>query len=386
MRSRARELKLSCVVERAQVKSYAREHRLSIEMAARRLRHDFLARAARKLGIRTIALAHHADDQVELFFVRLLRGAGGEGLAGMPGKSASPSDRGLILIRPLLDQPKSVLMEFARRAGVRFREDATNASLDILRNRVRHELIPLLREHYQPGLVRVIQRQAEIFSAESDFLVGQARRWLRRKDTEFESLPVALQRHCLRLQLLALGERAEFDLVEELRRAAGTPITLAPNTRVLRDQKGRVSKDISEPDVTSLEIKPVTIDLAERAETSFDGVKLSWKLVKAERPDYPRGRDGREWFDGDKIGQVIHLRHWRDGDRFQPSGTSKPVKLQDLFTNAKIPRAARRRLTVATTEAGDIWWVEGLRIGEKFKVTRFMRQRLEWKWKRFARL
>jgi tRNA(Ile)-lysidine synthase len=86
----------------------------------------------------------------------------------------------------------------------------------------------------------------------------------------------------------------------------------------------------------------------------------------------------REIFDADKIGGVIILRHWQPGDRFQPIGLKTPVKLQDLFVNAKIPSAKRRELVLATTKAGEIFWVEGLRIGEQFKLTPETRQKLVW--------
>src|SRR5207245_6181139 len=128
---------LPLVVGRAPVRTFAARHRLSLEMAARGLRHEFLARSACNRGVETIALAHHADDQVELFFLRLLRGAGGEGLAGMKWRNASPSDPGIQLVRPLLDQPKSALRVYAAERKIQFREDATNASLDIQRNRIR---------------------------------------------------------------------------------------------------------------------------------------------------------------------------------------------------------------------------------------------------------
>jgi len=148
----AKKLGLPFVSERADVRQFASAHKLSIEMAARKVRHDFLARAAARRRISSVALAHHADDQLELFFLRLLRGSGGEGLAGMKWRNPSPSSPKIELIRPLLDQPKSALKSFAAEMKIPFREDATNALLEIQRNRIRHELLPLLREKYQPAL------------------------------------------------------------------------------------------------------------------------------------------------------------------------------------------------------------------------------------------
>jgi tRNA(Ile)-lysidine synthase len=89
---------------------------------------------------------------------------------------------------------------------------------------------------------------------------------------------------------------------------------------------------------------------------------------------------GCESFDADKVGPEILLRHWHVGDRFQPIGMSSPVKLQDWFTNQKIPRERRRELVMATTATGEIFWVEGLRISEKFKLDPQTKRRLVWRW------
>src|SRR5262249_18795499 len=94
----------------------------------------------------------------------------------------------------------------------------------------------------------------------------------------------------------------------------------------------------------------------------------------------PRSRAGCELFDADKVGLLVRLRHWRRGDRFQPIGMDGEVKLQDWFTNLKVGRARRRELLVATTALGEIFWVEGLRIGERFKLDKATRRQLKWQW------
>jgi tRNA(Ile)-lysidine synthetase-like protein len=95
-----------------------------------------------------------------------------------------------------------------------------------------------------------------------------------------------------------------------------------------------------------------------------------------------RGTKNRERFDADAIGDVVTLRHWRAGDRFQPIGMKSPVKLQDLFVSAKIPATQRRRLVVAEADGRGIFWVEGLRIAEAFKLQSTSARYLEWRWKR----
>ena len=102
VRQTAATLNLPIVVERADVKRFAAQSKLSIEMAARKLRHEFFSRVAKQQKISVVALAHHADDQVELFFLRLLRGAGGEGLAGMKWSAPSPADKQIRLVLSLI--------------------------------------------------------------------------------------------------------------------------------------------------------------------------------------------------------------------------------------------------------------------------------------------
>ncbi len=369
------------VSENADVRALAAERKLSLEMAARALRHDFLARTARRLGISTVVLAHHADDQLELFFLRLLRGSGGEGLGGMKWRNASPADPQIELVRPLLDVRKADLRKVARNYRIQFREDKTNASRRIQRNRIRHELLPLLQRHYQAALPATIRRTMEIVSAEAELAAMLAKDWLKRaRGKRFEKLPVAVQRRVLQMQLVEQGITPEFDLIETLRREPMKKVALDPVQIVWRDVKGRIQwARISKPLLTdSLETR---IDLRQKKDVIFNGARIVWTVEQnggARRPMY---QDGRELFDADKVGRQIILRHWRAGDRFQPIGMQSPVKLQDLFVNAKIPKERRGRLVIATTRAGEIFWVEQLRIAEQFKLTAGTKRRLRWAWR-----
>jgi tRNA(Ile)-lysidine synthase len=367
--------KLNCnfISERGEVKKFAKSNRISIEMAARTLRHEFLARTAKRLKIKTVALAHHADDQIELFFLRLLRGTGTDGLSGMSCKTTSPADKAIQLVRPLLDQPKELLREFARENRIRFREDATNLSTDFERNRIRLEVLPILKA-IQPALENTVTRTMGIIAAESDFVVNAAQEWLR-QPTHFDPLHIAVQRVCLRLQLRRMKLPTHFDLVEQLRLEPNKIITVNPKTSVYRDSKGiihtRAKKEFSFNDLE------LGIDLAQSNEAVFAGKKLSWSFQNRKGDSFLREQNC-EWFDAGKISSRIRLRHWKAGDRFQPIGAKKPKKLQDLFTDLKISRGERHDRIVAVTEQGEIFWVEGLRISECFKLDTTSRRRLKW--------
>ncbi len=420
VRRTAEALSVPIVVERADVRKLARSRKLSLEMAARKARHEFLARTGTRLGLSTIALGHHADDQLELFFLRLLRGSGSQGLVGMKWKSPSPVAQSLRLVRPLLDLPKAALHEYAIRHKIAFREDASNACQDFLRNRVRHQLLPLLKKKYQPALDSVVSRTAEILAGESEFAELSARNWLsrleeqraqmkrkpktrvahKRRGCRFEDLHVAIQRRVIQMQLPRLGIVSDYELVEKLRSKPEKRISITRMDRepvsasqtplqTLRKVEGSIFCDadgilhlVDKPvALASFASESLTCDLSESSGSAeFGGLRLRWKFSNGTFG--PKPLPGRELFDADKVGEKVVLRHWRPGDRFQPIGMTAAVKLQDLFTNLKISADNRRGLVLAATSEGEVFWAEGLRISERFKLTSQTIRRLHWSWER----
>jgi len=381
VRQTAGAMKLPFVAGSANVTAFAAKSKLSVEMAARKLRHEFFARVARERQMDEVALAHHADDQVELFFLRLLRGAGGEGMAGMKWRSPSPLDPKIALVRPLLDLTRAELAAFAREHQVRFRHDATNFSLDAPRNRVRNELLPLLRKKYQPGLAKTVLRLMDIVGAESEFAGAAARQWLARRKPVFAKLPVAIQRRVLQWQLAGLGVPSEFELIENLRKSSGSLVNVGPALFISRDAEGLVKLRTRQP--VEFKANELKVHLAGMpGQADFAGVRFRWDFAGVKNRPRLNKRTGRELFDADAVGGHITLRHWRPGDRFQPIGMKSALKLQDWFVNQGIPRARRHQLVVAAAETGGIFWVEDLRIGGHFKLTPQTKCRLIWHWHR----
>jgi tRNA(Ile)-lysidine synthase len=383
LRKTARALKLPLVAGRVNIRKAARQAGISIEMAARDRRHGFLARTAHRLRIPIVALAHQADDQVELFFLRLLRGTGSLGLAGMKWASPSPSDPSVLLVRPLLRHSKAELATAARAHGIAFSEDETNASLEFERNRVRHELIPLLREKYQPALMETVPRLMELAGAEAEVVTAVANAWWRTgKWIEFGRLAVAVQRRVIQLQLFQLGQTPDFELVEQLRAAPDEPFAINQTQTLCRDTGGLLHLR---------KIQAVKFDPARRrvvlrggkGRAGLDGLNVKWEIETVSGAQFTR-RANVEYFDADKVGAAIWLRYWQPGDRFQPIGCGSSRKLQDLFVNMKVPRDQRRARVVAETSQEEIFWVEGLRLAEKFKLKPGTVRRLKWQWRRGA--
>jgi tRNA(Ile)-lysidine synthase len=381
VRHAAKRLGLGFVSERWPRERQTTAKQLGLEMAARLARHEFLARSARFHRTSTIALAHHADDQSELFFLRLLRGSGGEGLSGMKWRGPSPADGWCMLVRPLLDVRRVDLEACARERRIHFREDASNRDARRDRNWLRRKLLPALTQRFGEGSVPAILRTMDLAGSDADFAREAAAAWLAgRRRPPFERLHPAVQRQCLRLQLQRLDLPLGFDLIERLRQFPDKPVAATSRSIVRRDADGLLAR-VQPQDKFRLD--ELTVDLSATDGCEFQDVTFTWACGRAPQPfRRPAPRAGVEFFDAAKVGATVRLRHWRPGDRFQPIGMNRPVKLQDLFTNAKIPTAHRRRLVVAEAAGGEIFWVEGLRIGERFKLGSGTRERLRWRWKR----
>ena len=358
VRSQAALLGIPCRVEHLPVRATAKASRESLEMAARRLRHAFLARSAVTTGSFEVVLAHHAQDQAELILLRLLRGAGSEGLAGMKESALSPADQRVTLLRPFLPFERSELERFARDRGVAHREDASNHDLSIPRNRIRHRLIPDWMTHHSPALPRILARIADIAAQEADYLREQARRWRESaRPDPWDSLHVALQRAILRSELLEQGRSAEFEVVERLRRAraSGTEKS-APVPRSGKSTR-RERRRAVEPWTVSFEGPQGECPLS-------DGARLQWRRLKRSMPF----DQGWEQFDATTLPERVALRHRQPGDRFQPLGQSNPARLQNLFINRRIPAPQRERLWVLDLGGGILAWVEGFPAGERHRL------------------
>jgi len=235
----ARRLGVDATLERRDVRSYQTMHCLTLEEAARQVRYQFLAEVAGKAGAGRIAVGHTADDQTETILMRLLRGTGALGLAGMQPLTEWDSlggQRGLKIVRPLLEVSRKEVEAYCQRHGLAPRRDSSNLSKVHLRNRLRCELLPLLRR-YNPRIDEALLRMADTLTSDLDFLEQQVSRvWdgvvseeekaVVLKAAELKSLHPALQRHLFRLvlkRLLGDLEDIEWKHIEKMRQALDLP-------------------------------------------------------------------------------------------------------------------------------------------------------------------
>ena len=369
------------------VKALKRRTGLSPQHAARQLRHDALQSLSHSLAATHIALGHTADDQAETLLMRLLRGGGPAGLAGMPAKR-------IPFIRPLLGVHRDFILEYLRTTGVPWVEDSSNANRSYLRNRVRLDLMPALRG-YHPQITQRLHQVADMLRTDNDVLeqqtevltrqvlsrkVGNAMLSLRR--APFSAAPVAMQRRLLRYAIDRLpfsGDRAGFRDVEALLQFVvsggnvGRRLTLAGqlmaewhNDVVLLWQARAL------PSTSLSVILPVPGTLTLRGLAST----LTAKTVILSQDWQGRLESGLALLDGDAAAFPLSLRFPRPGDRFHPLGAAGSQKLQDFFVNKRVPRAIRPHVPLVLA-GPEILWVVGYRIAEPFKVRPETRRVLE---------
>lgn len=379
----AQKFGLECRVGSGNVRILAEKEGLSIEMAARILRHNFLAQTAKEFNANAIALGHHGSDQVELFFLRLLRGSGARAMRGMRWKSPSPADASIKIIRPLLGFLREDILEYAHSKGISYRTDCTNTDVEYLRNRIRHQLIPLLRTEYQSALERIILREMEILGSEDEYLDKVVNNILVNTAVKFNELPIAIQRRLIHTQLIDLGIIPEFDLIEQLRLKECKFVSAGMDFLAKRSRDGKI-KVIAKDKITFTDAE-LSVELnGGSGVISFGGIKVNWEKIKGKSIEELLSQKpfNCEFFDADKIGSKIQLRHWRAGDKFQPIGLRQELKLQDFFINNKVPREKRHRFVLGISESGKIFWVESLRISELHKVDDKTQTILKWIWER----
>ncbi|MCX6906431.1 MAG: tRNA lysidine(34) synthetase TilS [Verrucomicrobia bacterium] len=382
---------------RGDVRAFAAEQKLSIEDAARRLRHGFFQETAYALALAKLALGHTADDQVETLLQRLLRGTGTRGLAAI---HASNRLGALTVVRPLLDVWKTELLDYLRQRGLKFRQDASNWDPQFQRNKIRHELIPALERDYNPALKTLLHQTAAMLAAEDEWLDTEAARALGSQKqlvvTRLLREHVAIQRRAVYRWLLEnnVGAAVDFVTVETLRRmaASGRParLTLTGGARVAHKGEALVLERMRSSDqwsVISNQSAETRLAVPGTTEALAFGIVVEVKTVtgkKLPKLDALRNhksaiinhKSPQEWLDADVVGGALTLRCWRPGDRFQPIGMKAAKKLQDIFVDAKMPVAQRRRTPLLVAASGEICWLVGHRIGEKFKITATTRRAL----------
>jgi tRNA(Ile)-lysidine synthase len=380
-------LSLPIEVETVDVARKARQERTSLENAAHEARYAFFGRAAGRLHADRVAVGHTRDDQAETFLLRLIRGAGPRGLGGIHPRAG-------LIVRPLVDCARAELRAFLQAHTIEFREDATNADVSIPRNRVRHELIPFLRDRFSPGIIAVLDREARIAREDAAFLdqaaLEAAGRITVRTPAGVEipaiallAEPPAVARRVARgaqqtvsggqfigfdavqalLEFAASGAAGPLDLPGHRMQRRGDTIVLSPSSPGRRGGRAEMcafAYELSVPGRVAVPEAACVISAEKAVATAEMAASDVWP---------PTGREDAAVLDAACVHGPLAVRSRQPGDVFRPLGLRGHKKLQDFFVDRKTRRADRDRVPLIVDQRGLIIWVAGHAVAEEARVT-----------------
>jgi tRNA(Ile)-lysidine synthase len=394
----ARAWGLPVAIGSSDVPALARSMRYSLEEAARAARYRFLREVAQG---RPIAVAHQQDDQVETLLLHWLRGGGIASMIGL-----RPADMGII--RPLLCVTHADTVAYCREHDLTPLEDASNSDPRFLRNRVRHELLPLL-ESMNPGIRATMLRTAEIMSVDAawieeqiddcwpDVVAAEEPERIELRRIPLLSLPLSLQRHLLRRVTARLDagqsplELRHYKLIETLLQrpvASEEPgLDLPHHIRVTRDNEAlifeRADVTRAQPAASVERIEavlpvpgrvavPGTRWIAEAEVVRGEELQRAVEALRAARwadvwRILPLTRYA-VYIDGERIGDELHVRTRRPGDRMRPLGMACAKKVQDIFVDKHIERAEREQIPLFFSAAHCVW-LGGIYPDDRVRLT-----------------
>ncbi len=356
-------------VQAFDTQGYADKRGLSVQVAARELRYEWFETIRQRHGYARIATAHHQNDTAETVLLNLTRGAGLSGLGGIPLQNGP-------IIRPLLFLERADIEAYARENALSWREDSSNAKEDYARNYLRHQVVPRLQQ-LNPGFIATLAHHAALLrdtEANHVFLLQQYASWQTHPDG------LALERS--KIANLPAPAPALYEWLK--------PYGFSP------EQARQVAANLSQPGLTLTAEHPapeqapycLLVDRQYLLLTQNDATPADAPLVIGADdlmvrlpeggalfympgsldPPYPDGRAAIA-VDAALLQFPLRLRPWRAGDRFQPFGMSGHKKLQDFFTDLKHSRFEKKRALLLENGDGNIIWVLGHRMDDRFKLT-----------------
>ncbi|MCJ7580211.1 MAG: tRNA lysidine(34) synthetase TilS [Candidatus Aminicenantes bacterium] len=372
VRNTAEKLKLPLYVSSEDVRAHADKNKLNIEEAGRKLRYDFLKDAAKKNGFSKIATGHNMNDQAETFFMRLFRGSGLSGLSGIYQVVDN------LIIRPLLSITREEIMAYLTSIKAEFQVDESNADNRFLRNRIRGEFLPYIQKEFDPHLISRIGKVSALFQEEElvlqELVRKEARKAIQRKEDSIfldlnilSTFPVGLARRVMRKFITEIKgdlRKISFEDIESLLDLAeGKEYPLTKDFLFRREQNRlfchqadleTLSYALFWTGKKSLKIKDLDM--------SFSG-----KELPGVPEDWTFNNDFGACLDLGKLQFPLTVRSRREGDRYQPFGSPGRKKLKEIMRAKRIPLQERNKRPVFLS-AGEIIWIYGLPVGEKFKT------------------
>lgn len=345
-------------------KQYAHNHKISTQMAARDLRYEWFQEILKNNKYDYIATAHHKDDQVETLFINLMRGTGISGLHGILPKQKN-------LIRPLIDFSRKQIEEFVVKQQLNFREDSSNASDKYLRNKIRHQLIPVLEEMNDQyldtlnGNIHRFQEAESIYSQQ----IQKVKSELLIQEGAYTKIQIAQLNQYEPLSTYTYEILKDFgfsfaqteDVINSFEQQSGKRFA-SESHELLKDRNELIIKSIHE-DADDLE-RIIQEDEVE----VFAPIHLKFSsLIK--NTDYSiSSLENCAQFDYDKVKFPLRIRRWKKGDSFKPLGCDYKKKLSDFFIDRKFTQFEKENCYLLVS-GKDIMWIIGHQIDHRYRIT-----------------
>lgn len=352
--------------EKFETQSYANDNGVSIQMAARELRYNFFRQLAEHYSINFIATAHHKDDEAETFFINLLRGTGISGLTGINANNQG-------IIRPLLFASKENITEYAISARLKYREDSSNKEDKYLRNKIRHIIIPALKQIDPVFDETLHSNMQKLYQAETIYKTA-----IEKKAAEI--ITETQNNISINISQLLATEAPETYLYEFICKY-GFNYSMINNiisicTSSIPGKIFKSSSHILLVDRDNIIIRKLEKDGQQKSvfhinntdKEIFEPIHLTICRTRIDNNFKIPVESNNAFLDASKIKFPLVIRHWEKGDYFYPLGNNGRKKLSDFFNNLKINRFEKEKIWLICSE-GNIIWIAGYRISNKFRIT-----------------
>lgn len=354
VRTTCEALKISFYIQRFDTKQFASDYKLSIQLAARKLRYDWFSELLSEQKLDYVLTAHHLDDEIETFLINFTRGTGLEGLTGIPAKNEN-------VIRPLLKFSREQIEVFAKENNIKWKEDSSNSSNKYLRNKLRHDVVPILKE-LNPSFMNSFQNTLDNLK-QSQSLVDDASRIVYRKVVQEEENQKKINISELKQLenyeaylyqwLKPLGFTAWDDIYDLVEAQSGKQVFSA-DYLLLKDRNDLIVTTRDFGNQISYKIEKTNLQ-----------VNIPLKLTLCNIGYISNLNSNCIFVDEDKISFPLTIRKWQEGDVFYPSGMQGKKKVSKYFKDQKFSLIDKQNQWLLCSN-DEIVWIINQRADQRF--------------------
>lgn len=361
----SKEAKVEFYLKDFDTAGYAAENKLSIQMAARQLRVCWLEDLVEQYGYQCYATAHHQDDQIETLFINLLRGCGISGLHGILPKVG-------VLIHPMLFTNRTEIEAFAKNNNILYREDSSNFTQNYLRNKIRHSLIPVIRE-IEPGYQKIFHENTERFQLVEDIYQQQIQT---AKSQLVEDVNDQIHISIKLLQVLHPPEGYLYEIISiyGFNYSQVKSIVLSLSKQSGKKYFSKTHILLKDRDLLIIEKKTIHEAVYKEFLISSEmshlthPVNLEIKDCPIENVFFDKKNKNLAFLDSDKLKFPLKIRKWEKGDFFYPLGMKGRKLISDFWVDNKISIVDKKKIWLLISD-GHIVWIIGQRIDNRYRIS-----------------